>query len=176
MMPRSSRGPRRARRPRSGSRSGHGARRWPGRGDAEPADRARQRGTFEGPERPDVTAPAAERMATFDDFGRRFIAVMEDRVAILERSGPSPAPRLPEPPGADPPPGSASPTTRPRPRNVSSPERGRPRPPPLALIERIPAPRVGATALDRTTYHLIWSRLGSERRQLLMEGDIRRAV
>jgi hypothetical protein len=50
----------------------------------------RHRGTFEGPERLDVIVPAAELIAAFDDFDRRFIAAMEDRVAGLERSGPPP--------------------------------------------------------------------------------------
>jgi hypothetical protein len=50
----------------------------------------RQQGTFQGPERLDVIVPAAELFAAFDDFDRRFIAAMEDRVAGLERSGPPP--------------------------------------------------------------------------------------
>jgi hypothetical protein len=50
----------------------------------------RKAGTFDGRERLDVTVPAAELFAAFDDFDRRFIAAMKDRVAGLERSGPPP--------------------------------------------------------------------------------------
>lgn len=50
----------------------------------------RKAGTFDGRKRLDVTVPAAELFAAFDNFDRRFIAAMEDRVAELER-GPLPA-------------------------------------------------------------------------------------
>lgn len=45
-------------------------------------------GTFVGPERLDVAVPAAEFFAAVEDFDRRFIAAMEERVAELERIGP----------------------------------------------------------------------------------------
>jgi hypothetical protein len=50
----------------------------------------RQPAVFEGPERLDATVSAAELFAAVDDFDRRFIAAMEERVAELERSGPPP--------------------------------------------------------------------------------------
>nr|WTA65459.1 DUF5984 family protein [Micromonospora sp. NBC_00855] len=46
------------------------------------------RGAFEGPDRLDVTMPAAEVLAAIDDFDRRLVAAMEVRVAGLEHSGP----------------------------------------------------------------------------------------
>ncbi|KUL41399.1 DUF5984 family protein [Actinoplanes awajinensis] len=46
-------------------------------------------GTF-GPAQLDATVPAVEFFAAVEDFDRRFIAAMEDRVTALERSGPPP--------------------------------------------------------------------------------------
>ncbi|HWS35959.1 MAG TPA: DUF5984 family protein, partial [Actinoplanes sp.] len=50
--------------------------------------------TFAGPPWWDVTVPAAEFFAAIEDFDRRFIAVMADRVAELERTGPPPGVEL----------------------------------------------------------------------------------
>ncbi|MFI5937822.1 DUF5984 family protein [Actinoplanes sp. NPDC051494] len=54
----------------------------------------RQQGTFAVTERLDVTVPTAELFAALDDFDRRFLAAMQDRVAELERSGPPPGVEL----------------------------------------------------------------------------------
>ncbi|MEU8663288.1 DUF5984 family protein [Actinoplanes philippinensis] len=45
-------------------------------------------GTFDGPSCLDVTVPTAELFAALEDFDRRFIAAMGERVAELERNGP----------------------------------------------------------------------------------------
>ncbi|MCO8270234.1 DUF5984 family protein [Actinoplanes sp. TRM 88003] len=47
-----------------------------------------RRGTFAGPPRLEVEVPAAELFAAVDDFDRRFVGAMEERVAELERTGP----------------------------------------------------------------------------------------
>ncbi|MCA2212568.1 DUF5984 family protein, partial [Jidongwangia harbinensis] len=49
-----------------------------------------RRGTFEGPNRLDATMPATEFFAAVEDFDRRFIRAMGDRVSELEHSGPPP--------------------------------------------------------------------------------------
>ncbi|GIF75779.1 DUF5984 family protein [Asanoa siamensis] len=45
-------------------------------------------GTFEGPRRLDVSVPTDDFFAAVRDFDRRFIAAMEERVAVLEQTGP----------------------------------------------------------------------------------------
>jgi hypothetical protein len=47
-------------------------------------------GTFDGPERLDFVVPAAEFLSAIEDFDRRLIAAMADRVAEMERTGPPP--------------------------------------------------------------------------------------
>ncbi|MBB4751811.1 DUF5984 family protein [Actinoplanes lobatus] len=44
--------------------------------------------TFDGPPRLEFSLPAAEFFAAVEDFDRRFITAMEERVVELERSGP----------------------------------------------------------------------------------------
>ncbi|MEV6373939.1 DUF5984 family protein [Micromonospora musae] len=53
-----------------------------------------KQGTFEGPERLDVTVPADEFFAAVADLDRRLIAAMGERVTALERSGPPPGVEL----------------------------------------------------------------------------------
>jgi hypothetical protein len=49
-----------------------------------------RRDTFEGSELLELGVPTAEFFAAMDDFDRRFIAAMDERVAELERTGPAP--------------------------------------------------------------------------------------
>ncbi|GLY03735.1 MULTISPECIES: DUF5984 family protein [Actinoplanes] len=50
----------------------------------------RARDCYEGPPVLEVDVPTAEFFAAVDDFDRRLIAAMDERVAALERSGPPP--------------------------------------------------------------------------------------
>ncbi|GAB4050850.1 DUF5984 family protein [Catellatospora paridis] len=49
-----------------------------------------EEGTFDGPERLVVTVPTEEFFAAVDDFDRRLMAAMDERVTELERTGPPP--------------------------------------------------------------------------------------
>jgi hypothetical protein len=53
-----------------------------------------RRGTFDGPERLDVAVPTNKFFAAVEDFDRRLMSAMEERLAVLERTGPPPGVEL----------------------------------------------------------------------------------